>query len=276
MIHKVIKIYNDLGASDQCLIHLKNSINYNYSSHSLSLSCEEINGVTWNQYDSTAMNQTDLICIGGGYDLGYLKSLNIEGCLKLQKYIKENHGKYLGICAGAYFASDYCQFDKNGPLEVCGERYIKLFRGTAIGPVYPGFQYNSESGSYAVPIEATLETLCPQKTVVYYNGGCTFESTNWENSRVLYKYSDNGKPAIISSNLGNGYGILSGVHFEYDPYLLEKQICAGQNHLDNNNHSYEVIETLKANNLTRLQLFKTLIELLLSDSNSSCSELFSV
>ncbi|VDP98504.1 unnamed protein product [Trichobilharzia regenti] len=240
MIHKVIKIYNDLGASDQCLIHLKNSINNNYSSHSLSLSYEEINGVTLNQYDSTTMNQTDLICFGGGYDLGYLKSLSIEGCLKLQKYIKENHGKYLGICAGAYFASDYCQFDKNGPLEVCGERHIKLFRelsvclifllvlpkGTAIGPVYPGFQYNNESGSYAVPIEATLETINPQKTVVYYNGGCTFKSTNWENSRVLYKY-------------------------------------------------YKVIEKLKANNLTRLQLFKTLIELLLSDANSSCSELFS-
>ena len=41
----------------------------------------------------------------------------------------ENGGSYLGICAGAYFACDYIEFDKNGPLEVVGPRDLKFYPG---------------------------------------------------------------------------------------------------------------------------------------------------
>ncbi|RTG82623.1 uncharacterized protein DC041_0008378, partial [Schistosoma bovis] len=159
MVHKQIQIYKDLGTSEQCYIHLKNAFQYLTSLYKI----EEINSTIINNQNI----QSNLLCFGGGYDLGYLNLLQLSGCLNIHNYIKENMGRYLGICAGAYFACDYCYFDMNGPLEVYGERYIKLFQGL---------------------------------------------------------FSDNGKPAIIGSKLGNGCGILSGVHFEYDPYLLEKQI----------------------------------------------------
>ncbi|CAH8653392.1 unnamed protein product [Heterobilharzia americana] len=257
MVHKLVQVYNDLGASERCLIHLKKAFQ---QCSTLSFSSEEVNATILNQQNNTIA--PDLICFGGGYDLGYLTSLKVSGCLKLHDYIQNHGGKYLGICAGAYFACDYCSFGIGGPLEVTGERYIKLFQGTASGPVYPGFQYNSENGSYAVPIHATSKDLNPQTTVVYYNGGCTFGSVNWDNSQVLYEYSDSGKPAIIASKLGSGYGILSGVHFEYDPFLLEKQIGNvgyddDDDDHDGNDHAF--IETLKANNLSRLELFQNLI-----------------
>ncbi|VDP51619.1 unnamed protein product [Schistosoma mattheei] len=88
----------------------------------------------------------------------------------------------------------------------------------------------------------------------------------------FFPSSDNGKPAIIGSKLGNGCGILSGVHFEYDPYLLEKQIYnvdpKNNGNIDAIN-SYEFIETLKTNNSSRLKLFETLITLLLNPDNES-------
>ncbi|CAH8670048.1 unnamed protein product [Heterobilharzia americana] len=238
MVHKLVQVYNDLGASERCLIHLKKAFQ---QCSTLSFSSEEVNATILNQQNNTIA--PDLICFGGGYDLGYLTSLKVSGCLKLHDYIQNHGGKYLGICAGAYFAC------------------------TASGPVYPGFQYNSENGSYAVPIHATSKDLNPQTTVVYYNGGCTFGSVNWDNSQVLYEYSDSGKPAIIASKLGSGYGILSGVHFEYDPFLLEKQIGNvgyddDDDDHDGNDHAF--IETLKANNLSRLELFQNLIKQLLN------------
>ncbi|XP_018645177.1 biotin-protein ligase [Schistosoma mansoni] len=264
MVHKQIQIYNDLGTSEKCFIHLKNAFQYITPSYSI----EEVNGTEINHHNI----QSDLLCFGGGYDLGYLKSLQLSGCLKVHHYIKEKMGRYLGICAGAYFACDYCSFDMNGPLEVYGERHIKLFQGIGSGPIFPGFQYNSENGSYAVSIQAVSKNLIPQTAIVYYNGGCTFESINWENSQILYTYSDNGRPAIIGSKLGNGSGILSGVHFEYDPYLLEKQLY----NVDPKNNdnvatlkNYEFIETLKTNNSSRLKLFETLITLLLNPDNNS-------
>ncbi|KAH8869431.1 biotin-protein ligase [Schistosoma japonicum] len=262
MVHKQIQIYNDVGTSKESFIQLKNA----FQSNSTSIySIQEINSTNINNDDI----HTNLLCFGGGYDLGYLKSLQLTGCIKVHNYIKEQNGRYLGICAGAYFACDYCSFDVGGPLEVCGERFIKLFQGIGLGPIFPGFQYNSEAGSYAASIQAVSKHLIPQTTVVYYNGGCTFESVNWENSQILYRFSDNGKPAIILSKLGNGYGFLSGVHFEYDPYLYEKQLAMKS--LSDETKIVKLCETLKCHNSSRLKLFNNLITALL---NSDCNSFF--
>ena len=37
-------------------------------------------------------------------------------------------------------------------LEVTGSRELAFFKGKAVGPVYPGFCYESEAGAHAAPI----------------------------------------------------------------------------------------------------------------------------
>ena len=37
-------------------------------------------------------------------------------------------------------------------LEVKGSRELAFFKGKAVGPVYPGFCYESEAGAHAAPI----------------------------------------------------------------------------------------------------------------------------
>ncbi|XP_048728124.1 uncharacterized protein LOC125646045 isoform X2 [Ostrea edulis] len=109
-----------------------------------------------------------LYVIGGGYDLGLIKALGPEGMNKIQEFVQRG-GSYLGICSGAYFACSYIEFDKGGPLEVCGDRHLKFYPGGKIGPVYGPYKYNSDFGSRSVtlschipqPIILTDKVTCP-------------------------------------------------------------------------------------------------------------------
>lgn len=74
------------------------------------------------------LEDTALLCFGGGYDLGYLATVKSEGCHILRNYVHSG-GRYLGLCAGAYFASQRCIFDEHGPNEVIGDRPLALFAG---------------------------------------------------------------------------------------------------------------------------------------------------
>jgi biotin--protein ligase len=69
-----------------------------------------------------------LLAIGGGYDLGLIEALGVEGMANIKEYVSTG-GSYLGICAGAYFACDSIEFDQGGPLEVVGERSLKFCSG---------------------------------------------------------------------------------------------------------------------------------------------------
>ncbi|CAG5123931.1 unnamed protein product, partial [Candidula unifasciata] len=95
-----------------------------------------------------------LIIFGGGYDLGFEAALGREGTRQIQSFVCAG-GSYLGLCAGAYWACDSILFDKGGPLEVTGERFLKFFPGMCIGPAFPGFQYETKAGVHAVPVRYT-------------------------------------------------------------------------------------------------------------------------
>lgn len=74
------------------------------------------------------MKDCQLMVFGGGYDLGFEAAVGKNGAKIIQDFVK-NGGSYLGLCAGAYWACDYIEFDKDGPLEVVGERRLKFFPG---------------------------------------------------------------------------------------------------------------------------------------------------
>jgi glutamine amidotransferase-like uncharacterized protein len=58
---------------------------------------------------------------------------------------------------------------------------------------------------------------------LYFNGGCTFTG---EGAQVLARYGDieGMPPAIISCAVGHGRALLSGVHFEIDPWKLSEKL----------------------------------------------------
>jgi glutamine amidotransferase-like uncharacterized protein len=155
-----------------------------------------------------------LVVIPGGRDLPYLAKIGAEGMCLIKDYVL-NGGSYLGICAGAYFASGFVEFQKGGPLEVLGERHLQFFSGKAIGPALDkdAFCYSSPLGARAARISYKKHDLS-----VYYNGGCYFaQGQNDPSIEVISRYLevDGYHPAIIACKFGKGRSILSGVHFEF-------------------------------------------------------------
>lgn len=213
---KTIYIYNDEGVSNQSLIHtmvtLKGLLSKRYKVTTIN--------ATQIQHKSWVQNAA-LLVIPGGADLPYVDRLNGKGNSIIKGYIKDG-GSFLGICAGAYYASSHVEFDKTGKLEVTGDRELKFFPGKAIGPVFQPFDYKTSKGSRAVQVDIDIQAFNKQTLPLFYNGGGYFENADhFNNTRIIGTYK-NKFPAIIKINYGKGKVLLSGVHFEYNPFLLKE------------------------------------------------------
>ncbi|EIW66559.1 biotin-[acetyl-CoA-carboxylase] ligase [Tremella mesenterica] len=169
-----------------------------------------------------------LLVIPGGRDLPFVEVLSVK--TKITKRVKdyvEQGGKYLGICAGAYFGSAEVRFDQGGGLEVTGERDLAFFPGPCVGPTFTGFAYAAESGSRAVTLLLDGRGASSSKPqaldLLYYNGGGHFlpPSPGPSSVRVLARYAESASSgeerpiaAVITQN-GKGKALLCSVHFEY-------------------------------------------------------------
>ena len=165
---------------------------------------------------------TALLVIPGGRDIFYHALLNGRGTDKIRSFI-EKGGKYLGICAGAYFACETIEFEKGGILEVCASRSLRLFPGIAMGPAFGLNKYSYENHRGA---EAAKISWKDKEFYVYFNGGCTFAAEKkFPFVRQISSYLDlNGHPpAMMEIEVGKGLALLSGVHFEYSVQFLNKE-----------------------------------------------------
>ena len=167
--------------------------------------------------------EADVFVIPGGRDLPYVDALHTRGTEAIHDYVVEG-GRFIGICAGAYFASAYVEFDKGGPLQVTGDRALKFFPGKAIGPLFGSFGYDNEDGARILPVHSTTQH---REFHCYYNGGCFFDQGESPQAfaEVLAVY-DNGLAAIVKCQVGAGIALLSGVHFERP--LVDKAQEAGR------------------------------------------------
>jgi glutamine amidotransferase-like uncharacterized protein len=164
---------------------------------------------------------TALLIISGGRDVFYHALLDGKGTDKIRSFI-ERGGKYLGICAGAYFACTRIEFEKGGALEVCGRRSLQLFPGVAKGPAYGINKYSYENLRGA---EAAKISWKQSDCHVYFNGGCTFvaeEHLPWVKPISLYLDLEDQPPSILEIEVGKGLAFLSGVHFEYSARSFKK------------------------------------------------------
>lgn len=208
--------------SQSCLLHLKTSLKTLLSPRYdvLAVSAQALANDPWT--DNCA-----LLAFPGGRDLGFLASLGEKGCKRIADWVHEEGGRYLGLCAGAYFASTNIVFESGrAGFEVQGERPLKFFSGTCRGTAFPGFLYDSEEGARDAII--TLESNIwdqvwrnnPGSLSVYYNGGGYFEEDAQQDRRVmvLARYAElEAKPAagVLCQVGSRGKAVLWGVHPEH-------------------------------------------------------------
>lgn len=193
--------------------------------------------------------ETSLLIIPGGRDIPYDRKLKGQGTANIRKFVEEG-GSFLGICAGAYFASAEVIFEKGTSLEVHEKRELSFFPGAAVGTLYPhsSFVYESEKSSHASSV-----TFKGVELNLYYNGGCTFkDAEKYPGVTVLARYHDAAdQPAIIHCKIGKGNAILSGVHFEVSQKKLKKKGC-----------DQKMIDRLESSGQERESLITSLINLL--------------
>ncbi|KAI1323871.1 class II aaRS and biotin synthetase [Xylariaceae sp. FL0255] len=178
-----------------------------------------------------------LLVFPGGADLGYCRVLNGAGNSIITQYVRRG-GKYLGFCAGAYYASKMCEFEVgNKYLEVVGSRELAFFPGTCRGGAFKGFQYNSEKGARAIRINVKKDAfkgagVVPEVVCSYYNGGGVFVSAvdPHNDVEILASYDDaldvDGemeKAAVVHCRVGEGAALLTGPHPEFAAANLNRQ-----------------------------------------------------
>lgn len=235
-----ILVYNDSGVEETPLKQTLNMLHALTDQYEIkTINANDIINTDWEE-------NTALLVIPGGADIPYAKKLNGKGNQKIINYVK-NGGSYLGICAGGYYGANNIEFAKGTELEVIGKRELNFYPGKAVGPALAHYVYNSNEGARAAKL-----IWQNNEVTTYFNGGAYFEKpTNYKHVTVLarYKTLPEQNAAIVKINVDNGTVVLSGVHFEYDFQLLNK----------NDQYVNSIIPKLQTSNNQRLLLAKELL-----------------
>jgi biotin--protein ligase len=160
-----------------------------------------------------------MVIFPGGRDVPYLRALQGAANQRIRDYVL-NGGRYLGICAGAYYGCASLCFEPGGALEVVDERELSFFPGCAAGPALGlgQFAYESMQGARIASLSLTKPYFSEPTAKAYYNGGCKFvQAASYQNVTVLAHYDElkESSPAIILCKVGQGKALLCGVHPEY-------------------------------------------------------------
>ncbi|OLY78287.1 Biotin-protein ligase [Smittium mucronatum] len=179
-----VLVYSGSGVSTLCL-------------EQVFLTCKQILGKSYSvmKVDANLLatqpweKTTALLAFPGGRDSFYNRDLRGPAAYKIQNYVRSG-GKYIGFCAGGYFGCSKIVFEPNTPIQVIGDRPLGFFPGVCKGTAYPGFDYESESGSKALQLIIEKEEFRHQKKsewiadsdfkipYVYYNGGGYFSNAD--------------------------------------------------------------------------------------------------
>jgi len=209
---KRVIIYYDEGVSRQSFESAIQFFKKNTHDEVLAFSSVDVCNLDWEK-------SCKLFIVPGGRDIPYQKKLEGLGIKKIRSFV-ENGGTYIGICAGAYFASSKFIFEKGTPLEIIAKRDLGFFKGVAIGPALGVgvFRYDSEEGASYPPI-----TFLGSKKIVniYYNGGASFSLPKKDQDTKIIAVYPNQEAAIIECKVKLGKAILSGVHFEMNQDEIE-------------------------------------------------------
>ena len=158
-----------------------------------------------------------LACPGGASRPDPWKSLGLEGKSKIQAFIKAGGG-YIGICFGALYASDHCDFW--GVRIGKGELYLDLFPGTA----YCGQEEIAPQGGFPLMTWLKIvdnthpitESLPERIKIVYYPNGPYLEPYDGANVSIIAEYEITENPAMVAFEYGKGRIFLSGPHPEIE------------------------------------------------------------
>ena len=184
-------------------------------------------------------SHTFMLIMGGGVCSVWEKSLGHIGMLKIHEYVL-NGGRFLGICAGAYFACRESQF-VTPSQRIVKERPVNLFECKAIGPFTPTDDVLSAEEARAIPVVTFYETqgLC------YVQGGPSLRPDAESDSFSIASFDPRSLSEAILFKVfpSGGIAIASGPHVEYSFSGLPTS--SGHSQFDNLTQSLSTQETFR-------------------------------
>lgn len=247
-----VLVYSGPGVSASALSHTLRTLRILLPSYDVQcISAQSLAIDPW-------METTSLLVLPGGRDLPYIDKLAEywpvhssaahpsharmnRADARVREYVSDRGGNFIGICAGAYYASSYCEFEKgNDDMQVVGERQaLEFFPGKCEGTVFPGFVYESDQGARLIHLrDEQSPSSLPYMT--YYNGGGAFiDSERYLRAgiQVLARYMSEedaqslveggatppnrikkeyvNQAAVILCSAGRGRALLYGTHPEF-------------------------------------------------------------
>jgi glutamine amidotransferase-like uncharacterized protein len=196
-----VLIYNGDGVMGSSVEGIEDTINDSNNQNVSSNNKLEYNTTT--TINSNTLSGYDVLIMPGGETIDYLHNDEIDANA-LKQFVSSGKG-YIGICAGAYAASNY----------VVGE-----YSGWGLAP-----DVNTTIEGYEGPLQISStpfgsKILNNSLTNIHMDNGPAMSTNN--SQVVMATFADNNtgymnSPAIVGDNYGSGRVILSGPHPEMDP-----------------------------------------------------------
>jgi glutamine amidotransferase-like uncharacterized protein len=208
-----IVVYCDRGVGALSLLQLIKSLK-------VSFPLAKISRISQECLLKGCLQQNQLLIMPGGRDIDYSLYLNKEATEVILDFVHQG-GRYLGICAGAYFASSYVRFQLDTDTTFIDSRPLNFFSGEAIGPAYRSSLYEYESlKECKVICLKSLQSDFKETYWAYYNAGCIFKLLidPIHPYRPLLEYPEItgiNNWAVVECWPKKGYSLLCGIHPEY-------------------------------------------------------------
>jgi glutamine amidotransferase-like uncharacterized protein len=165
----------------------------------------------------------DLLLVGGGWAGGYRRYLTAGAYDQIRRFVAEG-GVYVGICAGAFLASDVVVWrpDAASPRETY-DYPLNLYPGVARGPIVSLKPWTETTGCPRGILEGAemtrVTTALGDDVPLLYYGGPVFRGADVPGLEVLARYnapgtSADGEAAIIRFPYGEGWVVLFSPHAE--------------------------------------------------------------
>ncbi len=198
-----VAVYDDEGCWQDGIIAFEKFLDWKQINHN------RINGNDIKTGELTN-DKYDIVYFPGGMAYDYFKKIGFGGIKKIRDFVNKGGG-YLGICAGAYFASDSVIWE--------GEKIdaaLSLFGGTAIGSLKEIIPWDKYTLT-ALSIKRTnpiSKFLASEYKTLYYGGPAFYARSGVIIDTLATWNVYHNAPAIINFEYGKGRVLLSGAHIE--------------------------------------------------------------
>lgn len=200
----VVALYSDLGAWEESVQAAEKMFQW------INCTVELVNA---DYINNKGLDNFSILCIPGGNMYQYAQDISSKGRENIKNFIR-NGGGYIGICGGAYFASERVVWQGN-QLPMAS---LEVFPGTAEGPIneivpYPN--YNMCKVNIVGSAHPITQSEPNSAWMLYYWGPALVPNKD-ANITILGKYDKVNQPTMLAFDYGLGRVFLIGTHPEIE------------------------------------------------------------